>query len=124
MTTRAASLDTWHLLSEVREFSLGFWKLGGIVNCPKCKSDNVNVQVVNETDTRVVEKRHGIIWWVCIGWWWKPIKWVLQLVLFGVFAVLYWIFKSPRYKTVTRHQKESMTVCQDCGHTWEVHRGR
>lgn len=94
------------------------------MRCPKCKSDNVNVQVVNETDSRIVAKHHGVVWWVFVGWWWLPIKWLFQLALFGIFAVLYWIFKSPRYKQVTRHTKVSMAVCQNCGHTWEAHRGR
>lgn len=94
------------------------------MRCPKCKGENVNVQVVNETDTKLVAKHHGIIWWVLVGWWWLPLKWLAQLLLFGVFAILYWLFKSPRYKAVTRHTKVSLAVCQDCGHTWEVHRGR
>lgn len=94
------------------------------MRCPKCKSDNVNVQVVDETDTRIVAKHHGIIWWILIGWWWVPIKKLVQFVLFGIFAVLYWFFKSPKYKQVTKHQKVSLAVCQNCGHTWEVHRGR
>lgn len=29
--------------------------------CPRCRSANVSVQVVNETDTRLVTKHHGII---------------------------------------------------------------
>ena len=62
------------------------------MRCPKCKSDNVNVQVVDETDTRIVAKHHGIIWWILIGWWWVPIKKLVQFVLFGIFAVLYWFF--------------------------------
>lgn len=93
------------------------------MKCKKCGSENVSVQVVNETDTKLVTKHHGIIWWVLVGWW-LPIKWFAQLVLFGVFAILYWLFKSPKYKTVTRHRKVSLAVCQDCGHTWEVRRTR
>ena len=26
-------------------------------------------------------KRHGIIWWVCIGWWERPIASILWLLL-------------------------------------------
>ena len=20
-------------------------------------------------------KKHGIVWWILIGWWWRPIMW-------------------------------------------------
>ena len=92
------------------------------MNCPQCHSDNVNVQVVNETNTWLVEKHHGCLWWLFIGWWWLPLKWLAQLLLFGVFAVLYWLLKSPRYKQITQHRKVSMGVCQNCGHTWVISR--
>lgn len=42
--------------------------------CPKCQSENVNTQIVN---TVVLKDKHrGIIWWLLIGWWWVPIKWI------------------------------------------------
>ena len=37
------------------------------LRCPQCGSTNVNVQMV--TDTKLVDKHHGCLWWVCIGWW-------------------------------------------------------
>lgn len=21
-------------------------------------------------------KKHGGLWWLCIGWWWLPVKWI------------------------------------------------
>lgn len=94
------------------------------MKCPKCGSRDVNAQVVNETDTYIVRKHHGILWWIFIGWWWLPLKWALQFIVFNIFAVIYWLLKTPKYKQVTRHQKVSMWVCQDCGYTWEAHRRR
>lgn len=38
------------------------------MNCPKCGSENVNVQVVNEVELK--NKHHSVIWWICIGWLW------------------------------------------------------
>ena len=34
--------------------------------CKKCGSDKVTVQAVTEVKT----KKHGILWWLFIGWWW------------------------------------------------------
>ena len=34
------------------------------MKCPKCGSEDVNIQVINEQ--KLVTKHHGIIWWICI----------------------------------------------------------
>lgn len=80
--------------------------------CPKCGSNNVNVQMV--TETRLKNKHHGIIWWLIIGWWWVFIKWLI----FTIPALIVKIFVHRRQKVVTKHKK--MCVCQNCGHTWEA----
>lgn len=28
-----------------------------------------------------IAESHGIIWWLLIGWWWAPIKWIFSLLL-------------------------------------------
>ena len=45
---------------------------GAVVTCPKCGSDQVTVNVVNEVE--LMDKKHGCLWLVCVGWWWVPIK--------------------------------------------------
>lgn len=80
--------------------------------CPKCKSQNVNVQAVSETQLK--RKHHGIFWWLFIGWWWIPIWWLC----FTLPALIVAIFRPRKYKTKTVHK--SMCVCQDCGHAWQV----
>lgn len=25
--------------------------------------------------------RHGFLWWLCVGWWWRPIKYMFWLFL-------------------------------------------
>lgn len=25
-------------------------------------------------------KKHGVLWWLCIGWWWVVIKWVFSVL--------------------------------------------
>nr|DAM74513.1 MAG TPA: RNA polymerase-like protein [Caudoviricetes sp.] len=82
------------------------------MKCPKCGSENVSVQVVTETELK--EKKHGVIWWVCVGWWWIPIKWLV----FTLPALIIAIFKPKKYKTKTHTKK--MAVCNNCGKSWNV----
>lgn len=56
------------------------------MTCPKCKSENIQVQTVNE----VKEKRKkGCLYWLFIGWWWEPMAWLfltlpkLIIAIFG-----------------------------------------
>lgn len=80
--------------------------------CPKCGSNNVNVQAVQQT--QLVDKHHGIIWWLLIGWWWVPIKWFV----FTIPALIVKIFapKNQKLKQVT----QSVCICQNCGHHWKA----
>lgn len=80
--------------------------------CPKCGSENVNVQMVSETQLK--QKHHGIFWWVFIGWWWLFFKWVFLTIP----ALIVKIFAPKKYKTKTVHK--SMCVCQSCGHHWQA----
>lgn len=82
------------------------------MKCLKCGSENVSVQVVTETELK--EKKHGVIWWVCVGWWWIPIKWLV----FTLPALIIAIFKPKKYKTKTHTKK--MAVCNNCGKSWNV----
>lgn len=79
--------------------------------CPKCKSENVNTQIINEV--AIKNKHHGIIWWLCIGFWWVPLKWfffTLPALLFAIFG---------KKKKIVNKQK-TMCACQNCGNTWQV----
>lgn len=78
------------------------------MTCPKCRSENVNVQMV--TETKLVRKHHGILWWLLVGWWWWPI--------YTVPAIIVHIFAPKRYKTKSKHKP--VCVCQDCGHHWDA----
>ena len=79
--------------------------------CPKCGSENVNMQVVQ--DVKVKTKHHSIFWWLFIGWWWIPIKWLI----FTLPALIIAIFKPRRTKVVTKEY--TMCVCQNCGYNWK-----
>ena len=80
------------------------------MKCPVCGSENVNVKIVTETELK--DKHHGVVWWLCIGWWWLPIWWLC----FTIPALIIKIF-APKKQKLKQHHK-SMRVCQNCGHKW------
>ena len=83
-----------------------------MMTCPKCGSEEVNAQMVSETQLK--EKHRSVFWWIFIGWWWLPIKWIG----FALPALIVKIFAPKRYKTTTSHK--TMWVCQKCGWHWEA----
>lgn len=85
---------------------------GNAMRCPKCGSTNVMVNVVQQT--KLVDKHHGIIWWVCIGWYWIPIKWLF----FTLPALIVKIFVPKRQKI--KQKTKSVCICQNCGHNWRA----
>lgn len=80
--------------------------------CPKCRSANVSVQIV--TETQLKNKHRSIFWWIFIGWWWVFIKWFI----FTVPAIIVKIFAPKRQKIVTKQHE--VCVCQNCGFKWEI----
>jgi predicted nucleic-acid-binding Zn-ribbon protein len=82
------------------------------MRCPKCGSENVNIQMVSSTTIK--EKHHGIIWWLLFGWYWVPIKWIV----FTIPALIFKIFAPKKYKI--KNETHSVCVCQNCGHTWNA----
>ena len=42
------------------------------MKCPKCGSENVNVQAI----AIVKNKKHGCLYWLLVGWWLELIMWV------------------------------------------------
>lgn len=81
------------------------------MKCPVCGSENVNVQVVTETELK--NKHHGVLWWISIGWWFVPIWWLC----FTIPALIVKIFAPKKQKLKQRHK--TICVCQNCGHKWE-----
>lgn len=87
---------------------------GGIKNmvCPKCGSDNVNTQIVNETQLK--DAHHGCAWWLLVGWWWLLVKWLFLTIpaLIGKMVG----YKKQKLVTISK----TMCVCQNCGNTWQI----
>lgn len=80
------------------------------LRCPRCGGTNITVQLV--TDTKLVNKHHGVIWWLLCGWWWIPIKWLF----FTLPALIFKIFGGKKQKIEQRHHSEF--ICQSCGFHW------
>ena len=82
------------------------------MKCPKCESENVNVQMV--TETKLKTKHHSILYWIFIGWWLEIILWFFLTIP----RLLAAMFGHKKQKLVTKHK--SMAVCQNCGYNWKV----
>ncbi len=82
------------------------------MNCSKCGSNNVNIQIVNEQ--RLVTKHHGVLWWLLVGWWWIFIKWLFLTIPALIFAIF--VGKRKKIKNI----QKKVAICQNCGNTWEV----
>ncbi len=78
--------------------------------CPKCGSNNVNVQVINEVYLK--NKHQGCLWWLFIGCWWVPFKWLVLTVP----AIILKIFGRKKQKVINKNR--STAVCQNCGYRW------
>ena len=81
------------------------------MQCPKCKSENVNIQAVTE----IVKRKRGFLWWLLIGWWWSMIK----LVLWVLYFVPMLIIKAIR-KNKVKSKTTTQAICQTCGHRWKI----
>lgn len=82
------------------------------MKCPKCGSDNVNVQVVSESTLK--NKSKSCAYWLFIGWWFELLKWLFLTIP----MLLGKMFGHKDKEIVVSHK--SMAVCQNCGKHWKV----
>lgn len=82
------------------------------MRCSKCGSENVTCQVVSEM--KITNKHHGIIWWLLIGFWWIPVKWVMFTVPALILKIL-----SPKRQQI-KQTNHTVCICQSCGNKWEI----
>ena len=80
--------------------------------CPKCGSENVNVQIINEVQLK--NKHHSFFWWIFIGWWWIFFKWIFLTLP----ALIVKIFGHKKQKAI--NIQKSMCICENCGNKWEI----
>lgn len=82
------------------------------MKCPKCGSENVNVQLINQV--KLKDKHKGFMYWCFVGWWWIPMKWFF----FTLPALIIAIFKPKKQKAVNK--TITQCVCQSCAYTWKA----
>lgn len=82
------------------------------MKCPKCGSERVTVSVINEV--YLVDKHHGLVWWLLVGWWWIAVKWLFLTLP----ALIVKIFGHK--KQTTKNTKVKICVCQNCGNAWKI----
>lgn len=95
--------------------------------CPKCNSSNITYQReqtanigagTNKVIIQQPKKSKGCLYWLIIGWWWKPIYWL--------FIGWWWkLFFGGRNKNglnfnASKSINITMAICQSCGHSWKV----
>lgn len=83
------------------------------MKCKFCGSDNVNIQIINES--HLVNAHHSFLWWICIGWLWVLFKWIF----FTLPALIFKIFGIGKRKKIKNTQKK-VAVCQTCGKSWNL----
>jgi len=77
------------------------------MTCPKCGSENVNVQMVQDS-AKSKHNGRGIIWKFC------------RLLLIICTCGLWLIVGKSKGKTKTKIKNKSVCVCQSCGHSWDA----
>ena len=82
------------------------------MKCPKCGSENVTVNVINEM--KLKNKGKGIAYYLFVWWWWAPIKWIV----FTLPALLFALFGRKKQKIVNK--QKTVCCCQQCGYSWET----
>jgi len=83
------------------------------MKCPKCNSENVTVEFIQEQALKE-KKRKTFLYWITIGWLIEPMLWIFLTV-----PKLIWeVFKPKKYKMKTKTRK--MAVCQNCGKSWRA----
>lgn len=80
--------------------------------CPRCKGNNINVQIINETQLK--RKHRNIIMWILFWWWVEILLWLFLFIPRFLIA----IFGGKKQKVVNKTSKQA--VCQDCGYSWVV----
>lgn len=78
--------------------------------CPNCHSTHI---IISASATEKAKNRHGILYWVFIGWWLHPILWIWATI-----PMLIWRIIHPNRKTKT--VLTTVAVCQNCGKTWVI----
>ena len=106
------------------------------MKCPKCGSENVAVQTMQEnvgsttvtkTKSKYKEAGHSVWWWIFIGSWWWMIDIFLWIFLF-IPRLIAHAGRKRNYKgksqsvstTENKIEYKTLCTCQNCGKSWTV----
>lgn len=77
------------------------------MRCPKCGSENINIQIV-QTGAKSRTKNKGCLYSIGRG-----------LLIFFTLG-LWLIFGKKKSKTTTKFESKKIAICQNCGNEWNV----
>lgn len=80
------------------------------MKCPKCKSDNVTIQIVSEGETT---KKHGN------GLGGHLNNMARATMAVGTLGMSNLIWKKSKGNEKTKVKNVTMCICQNCGYTWK-----
>lgn len=90
-----------------------------VTRCPRCGGTNISFQ--REQDGTVggslfgpTSVNRGCFYWLFIGWWWRPIR----FICYGWFLDLFKFFGFGLNASVSKNK--TVAVCQICGNAWKV----
>ena len=83
--------------------------------CPKCNSQNVNVQITN--NVKIKRKHRSLLSWILFWWWAEIILWICLTVPRLIVAFFRLIFGG---KKIVINETKKYAVCQDCGNSWGI----
>lgn len=81
------------------------------MRCPKCKSTNINVQMV-EVGSSTKRKGVGLI-----GNTYNAARGIASIATLGIAGK---VLPKAEGKNKTKVETEKVAICQNCGHSWEV----
>jgi len=81
------------------------------MKCPSCGSENVNAQIV-QTGGKTKKKGNGIGGHIN-----NTARGLTAICTLGISNL---VWKKSKGNEKTTYKNETMCVCQNCGHTWNV----
>lgn len=80
------------------------------MRCPRCRSENVNVQIV-QTDSKTTHRKRGCLWGM--------FRIFLIICTCGLWLVGEMMVGKFLFKSKTKFKNKTRAVCQKCGHMWK-----
>ena len=81
------------------------------MTCPKCQSENVNVQVVTVSK---LKRKHSWLYWLTIGFWLEPILWLFLTLPMLVFKIFRPKKQKNGYQTNNKMYMSRLCIYVEC----------